>query len=162
LLNERGDDLKFFADRIDKTCIARVEAFVSSAFERMTYTDAIAALEKSGKTFEFPVHWGMDLQSAPGGAPVVATSTTRIRYRRASSAGHGVCRAAPQQEGDCLAGLTLVTSSLGGHGAPSQPTKRREGMAVDGGRRRGGISVGGILVIIGIVVALVWSTVLGI
>jgi hypothetical protein len=35
-------------------------------------------------------------------------------------------------------------------------------MAVDGGRRRGGISVGGILVIIGIVVALVWSTVLGI
>jgi asparaginyl-tRNA synthetase len=29
----------------------------------MTYTDAIAALEKSGKTFEFPVHWGMDLQS---------------------------------------------------------------------------------------------------
>ena len=29
----------------------------------MTYTDAIAALEKSGKTFEFPVHWGMDMQS---------------------------------------------------------------------------------------------------
>lgn len=63
LLNERGDDLKFFADRIDKTCIARVEAFVASAFERMTYTDAIAALEKSGKAFEFPVRWGMDLQS---------------------------------------------------------------------------------------------------
>ena len=36
---------------------------MTSAFERMTYTDAIAALEKSGKTFEFPVHWGMDLQS---------------------------------------------------------------------------------------------------
>jgi asparaginyl-tRNA synthetase len=63
LLNERGDDLKFFADRIDKTCIARVEAFVASAFERMTYTDAVAALEKSGKAFEFPVGWGMDLQS---------------------------------------------------------------------------------------------------
>ena len=63
LLDERGDDLKFFADRIDKTCVARVEAFVKSPFERMTYTDAIAALEKSGKTFEFPVHWGMDLQS---------------------------------------------------------------------------------------------------
>ncbi|HTM02428.1 MAG TPA: asparagine--tRNA ligase [Vicinamibacterales bacterium] len=63
LLNERGDDLKFFAERVDKTCIDRVESFVRSPFERMTYTDAIAALEKSGKTFEFPVQWGMDLQS---------------------------------------------------------------------------------------------------
>jgi len=63
LLNERGDDMKFFADRIDKTCIARVEAFVESSFERMTYTDVIAVLEKSGKKFEFPVGWGMDLQS---------------------------------------------------------------------------------------------------
>jgi asparaginyl-tRNA synthetase len=63
LLNERGDDLAFFAERIDKTCIARVEAFVASSFERMTYTDAIAALEKSGKAFEFPIRWGMDLQS---------------------------------------------------------------------------------------------------
>ncbi len=63
LLNERGDDLNFFAQRIDKECIARLETFVSSTFERMSYTDAIAALEKSGKAFEFPVHWGMDLQS---------------------------------------------------------------------------------------------------
>jgi asparaginyl-tRNA synthetase len=63
LLNERGDDLKFFADRVDKQCIARLEAFVNSAFERMSYTDAIAALEKSGKAFEFPVRWGIDLQS---------------------------------------------------------------------------------------------------
>jgi len=63
LLNERGDDMKFFAERIDKTCLSRVEAFVRSSFERMTYTDAIAALEKSRKTFEFPVRWGMDLQS---------------------------------------------------------------------------------------------------
>ena len=63
LLNERGDDLKFFAERIDKQCITRLEAFVTSVFQRMSYTDAIAALEKSGKKFEFPVHWGMDLQS---------------------------------------------------------------------------------------------------
>ena len=63
LLNERGDDLKFFADRIDKQCITRLETFVSSAFERISYTEAIAALEKSGKAFEFPVHWGIDLQS---------------------------------------------------------------------------------------------------
>jgi len=63
LLDERGDDLKFFADRIDKTCIARLEKFVTSSFERMSYTDAIAALEQSGRTFEFPVRWGVDLQS---------------------------------------------------------------------------------------------------
>jgi asparaginyl-tRNA synthetase len=63
LLDERGDDLRFFADRIDKSCIARLEAFVSSSFERLSYTDAVAALEKSGKGFEFPVQWGMDLQS---------------------------------------------------------------------------------------------------
>lgn len=63
LLNERGDDMKFFADRIDKECVARVEKFVTSSFERITYTDAVAALEKSGKTFEFPVRWGIDLQS---------------------------------------------------------------------------------------------------
>ncbi len=63
LLEERGDDLKFFAERIDKQCIDRLERFVQSPFERMSYTDAIAALEKSGKTFEFPVRWGMDLQS---------------------------------------------------------------------------------------------------
>ncbi|HEX4403703.1 MAG TPA: asparagine--tRNA ligase [Polyangia bacterium] len=63
LLDERADDMKFFAERIDKDCIARVERFVTSSFERMTYTDAIAALEKSGKAFEFPVKWGMDMQS---------------------------------------------------------------------------------------------------
>jgi asparaginyl-tRNA synthetase len=63
LLNERGDDLKFFAERIDKDCVVRLERFVSSPFERMSYTEAIAALEKSGKKFEFPVRWGMDLQS---------------------------------------------------------------------------------------------------
>jgi asparaginyl-tRNA synthetase len=63
LLKERADDMKFFADRIDETCIARVEALVASDFERLTYTDAIAALERSGKAFEFPVRWGIDLQS---------------------------------------------------------------------------------------------------
>jgi asparaginyl-tRNA synthetase len=63
LLAERPDDLAFFAERIDKDCVTRLEAFVASRFERMTYTEAIAALEKSGKSFEFPVRWGMDLQS---------------------------------------------------------------------------------------------------
>jgi asparaginyl-tRNA synthetase len=63
LLEERGDDMKFFSDRIDKQCVTRVETFITSPFTRLTYTEAIAALEKSGRSFEFPVQWGMDLQS---------------------------------------------------------------------------------------------------
>ena len=63
VLDERGDDLAFFAERIDPGCVERLETFVDSSFERMTYTDAIAALEKSGKNFDFPVAWGSDLQS---------------------------------------------------------------------------------------------------
>jgi asparaginyl-tRNA synthetase len=63
VLDERGDDMAFFTDRVDKTCITRLEAFLSSRFERMTYTQAIAALETSGRSFEYPVRWGMDLQS---------------------------------------------------------------------------------------------------
>nr|WP_235963945.1 asparagine--tRNA ligase [Tautonia rosea] len=66
LLDERADDMRFFAERIDKDCINRVEAFINSSFERMDYTDAITALEAAiakGKKFEFPVRWGIDLQS---------------------------------------------------------------------------------------------------
>lgn len=63
LLERREDDMRFFADRIDKGCIARLEAFIGSSFERMEYTAAIEALKKSGQKFEFPVSWGMDLQT---------------------------------------------------------------------------------------------------
>jgi asparaginyl-tRNA synthetase len=66
LLNERGDDMAFFAQHIDKTCIERLEKFINSSFERMNYTDAIKAIEvavSKGKKFEFPVQWGTDLQS---------------------------------------------------------------------------------------------------
>ncbi len=66
VLDQRGDDLEFFAQRIDPNCITRLEAFVDSSFERMEYTDAVVALEKAvagGKAFEFGVSWGTDLQS---------------------------------------------------------------------------------------------------
>ncbi|MBI1374864.1 MAG: asparagine--tRNA ligase [Phycisphaera sp.] len=66
LLNERGDDMKFFADRIDKGCIERLEKFVEASFERMTYTEAVDILLRAaagGHKFEFPVTWGCDLQS---------------------------------------------------------------------------------------------------
>jgi len=66
LLDELPDDMGFFRDRIDKTCIDRLEAFVESSFERMDYTEAVALLEKAvegGHSFDFPVSWGIDLQS---------------------------------------------------------------------------------------------------
>ncbi len=66
LLSERPDDMKFFAERIDKQCVTRLEAFVNSSFEKMTYTEAVDLLEKAiagGRKFEFPVKWGLDLQS---------------------------------------------------------------------------------------------------
>jgi asparaginyl-tRNA synthetase len=63
VLDERGDDMAFFNQRVDKTAIARLEHIVDNEFERMDYTDAIEILKKSGKKFEFPVEWGVDLQS---------------------------------------------------------------------------------------------------
>jgi asparaginyl-tRNA synthetase len=63
VLEERPDDMKFFADRIDKDCITRLEKFVASSFDRITYTEAVKILEQSGRKFEFPVKWGLDLQS---------------------------------------------------------------------------------------------------
>jgi asparaginyl-tRNA synthetase len=63
VLNERGDDLAFFAQRVEKDCITRLERFVNAQFERMTYTEAVERLQKATAKFEFPVHWGVDLQS---------------------------------------------------------------------------------------------------
>lgn len=63
VLEERQDDLAFFRDRVDKTCMDRMEALVGSSFEHMTYTAAVETLQRSGRAFEFPVSWGIDLQS---------------------------------------------------------------------------------------------------
>jgi asparaginyl-tRNA synthetase len=63
VLDEREDDMAFFAERIDPDAITRLEAFVESDFERMTYTEAVAQLEKSGRDWEFPVSWGANLQA---------------------------------------------------------------------------------------------------
>lgn len=62
-LDRCGEDMKFFAERIDKETLTRLEAIQKSDFLRVSYTEAIDALLKSGQTFEFPVKWGMDLQT---------------------------------------------------------------------------------------------------
>lgn len=57
------DDMAFFAQHIDKEAINRLDAVIDKPFTHMDYTDAIQILEKSGQKFEFPVKWGLDLQS---------------------------------------------------------------------------------------------------
>jgi asparaginyl-tRNA synthetase len=63
LIDERKDDLAFFEKFVDPTCQKRLTALVDSTFVRMDYSEAIRILEKSGEKFEFPVAWGIDLQS---------------------------------------------------------------------------------------------------
>ncbi|MGL5759658.1 asparagine--tRNA ligase [Plesiomonas sp.] len=63
VLEERMDDMAFFADRIDKDAVARLERFISSDFAQIDYTDAIKILETCGKQFENPVFWGVDMSS---------------------------------------------------------------------------------------------------
>ncbi|MEH0876319.1 asparagine--tRNA ligase [Pectobacterium cacticida] len=63
VLNERADDMAFFAERVDKEAVARLEKFVNSDFAQVDYTDAIEILQNCGKAFENPVYWGVDLSS---------------------------------------------------------------------------------------------------
>jgi asparaginyl-tRNA synthetase len=57
------DDMKFFAERIDKEILTRLDGIMKSDFLRVPYTEAIDILLKSDQTFEFPIKWGMDLQT---------------------------------------------------------------------------------------------------
>lgn len=63
VLEERTDDMEFFNQFVAPGCIQRLEHIADSDFAIMTYTDAIHILEKCGQSFEFPVSWGLDLQS---------------------------------------------------------------------------------------------------
>ncbi len=57
------EDMEFFQERVNNQVMANARKIVDEKFERITYSEAIAILEKSSKTFEFPVSWGLDLQS---------------------------------------------------------------------------------------------------
>ncbi len=82
VLEERQDDLAFLAERVDKTAISKLEEFVNAPFERIEYTDAITLLQESRQKFDFPVEWGLDLQTEHErwlteqhvGRPVVVTN----------------------------------------------------------------------------------------
>jgi len=63
VFDKNADDLEILNRFIDKSLISTLEGTQSQVFERVTYTDAIEILEKSGQAFEFPVKWGIDLQT---------------------------------------------------------------------------------------------------
>jgi asparaginyl-tRNA synthetase len=58
-----AEDMEFFDKIIDKTVLATADNIINNEFQRITYTKAIDILTKTSKQFEFPVEWGIDLQS---------------------------------------------------------------------------------------------------
>jgi len=63
VLDNAQQELDFFTKFINPEVKERLEKFTKADFGRITYTEAIEILEKSGKKFEYPVHWGMDMQT---------------------------------------------------------------------------------------------------
>ncbi len=63
VLEKCQEDMQFFNERIKPGIIQNLELIVNSSFEIVTYTEAIEKLQQSNESFEFLVHWGMDLQT---------------------------------------------------------------------------------------------------
>jgi asparaginyl-tRNA synthetase len=63
VLDHCPEDIEFFNKWVDQTVLATADNIINNEFERITYTEAINLLEKAKKKFEFPVQWGIDLQS---------------------------------------------------------------------------------------------------
>lgn len=63
VLQQCAEDMAFFEKWVEPGIVPALEQVASAQFETITYTEAIQILEKSGEKFEFPVHWGCDLQT---------------------------------------------------------------------------------------------------
>lgn len=57
------EEMQFFNSFVDKGLLERLQHIVDSEFVRITYTEAVEILQKSGKKFEYPVEWGLELQT---------------------------------------------------------------------------------------------------
>ncbi len=63
VLEQCPQEMEFFNSFVDKGLLERLNNVVANDFERVSYTDAVELLLKSGKKFEYPVQWGIDLQT---------------------------------------------------------------------------------------------------
>ncbi|WP_313652478.1 asparagine--tRNA ligase [Pantoea sp.] len=63
VLEERADDMAFFAERVDKDAVERLQRFITTDFAQVDYTDAVEILMNCDQSFENPVSWGIDLSS---------------------------------------------------------------------------------------------------
>ncbi len=63
VLAECPEDMRFFAERIEPEAVSRLERLIEQPFQRLDYGEAIAILQRAGQKFEFPVTWGVDLQT---------------------------------------------------------------------------------------------------
>ncbi|MEL6248503.1 MAG: asparagine--tRNA ligase [Cyanobacteria bacterium J06627_15] len=63
VLEQCADDIEFFNKRISDTVLSNADNIINNDFERLPYTDAIKLLEKADKKFDYPVSWGLDMQS---------------------------------------------------------------------------------------------------
>jgi asparaginyl-tRNA synthetase len=101
VLAQCADDMEFFNQRIDDAVLATADNIINHEFERITYTDAIKLLERADRKFEYPVAWGLDMQSEHERylaeeyfkKPVIVTDyPTAIKafYMRLNDGGHTV------------------------------------------------------------------------
>ena len=63
ILNNAPEEIEFFNNFIDKGLLERLNNIINSDFERITYTEAVEILKKAKKKFNYPVEWGVDLQT---------------------------------------------------------------------------------------------------
>lgn len=63
VLRDCDEDLQFFHERIDNTVLESLHSILDHEFHRLSYTEAVGILEKSGEKFEYPIAWGADLQA---------------------------------------------------------------------------------------------------
>ena len=111
------EDMAFFNRFYDKELIQTLEDIANSDFERMTYTEAVAALQSSGESFEYPVRWGSDLQSEHErylteqkvGRPVIVTdypSAIKAFYMRLNTPG-------PDDPGETVRAMDVLVPRIG-------------------------------------------------
>jgi len=140
VLRDCAEDLRFFNDRIDNTVIETLEHVITSGFKRLSYTEAVDILERSGRAFEFPVAWGVDLQAEHErylteqefGCPVILTdypSSIKAFYMRSNEDGRTVAAmdVLVPKIGEIIGGsqreerLDVLQRRIGEFGLPLEP-----------------------------------------